>query len=99
MKREKIAYDVKLKAVGEVMLGVDTLETIGEKYGISGSYLSTLYNRAKRAILPVLMKSYGDQIESNDMEPCASNPKQERLDELSVLRMKIEKMEREIRKE
>ena len=93
MKKGKISFEKKLQAVGEVLIGKDTLEVIAEKYGMSSSYLSTLANRAKRVILPQLLRGEADPA------PEGLSISKEQLQDLARVKDIIVELEKKIRAE
>jgi transposase-like protein len=93
MKKGKISFEKKLQAVGEVLIGKETLEVIAERFGMSSSYLSTLANRAKRAILPQLLR--GEAAPG----PEGLSISKEQLQDLARVKEIIVELEKKIRAE
>jgi len=82
-KEMKLDLERKTKAIGEVFLGMGTLEVIGLKYEISPSYLSTLASRAKRAMLRKGLS--GDEVDMLDQS--------EKVNQLSaVIKKKVREL-------
>ena len=48
MPKKTIPYEIKMRAIGEVLAGVDRLTTVADRYDISPSHLSRQVSRIRR---------------------------------------------------
>lgn len=59
----KVCYsdETKMVAVGEALLGMETLTSIARRYGMSVGYLSILTSRARKAVIASKGNNYTER--------------------------------------